>query len=461
MLKNIYAQQQVELLKVLSTLNVELKNISTGISKINSILKDSSGPVGIISQVLDSINFLSFLSSDPLKRRVQKSKAWKGNVSGNKSSKKVLDNIVTNLRTINSSNLYRFEKLISSNKDIFGETIPLSNLEDSNLISEFIGLDYKKTGNDSPSWFILNKIIPRLRDKFFAIENSFEKVGFVDENNFDSKKQNILELHYCINSFIAFVDGLQQTWSLSIPKTIRSRNVEVPTAGDKEDTSETSTSSSFNADNVMISSIDCDSKYFTRSAYSFKIDKQELTNLDTEQPHIYIKLSGVSKTVIGKSEENAELIFSNFIDKAYIRSAHRSLNLNKLIDKKYLIEKNNKIILVLVFNKSKLNDVISRMEDNEPFLNFNIPNKGDFYITAEDSSTLEFFKKFSQTATTQPFYKTTSPSGEVVTFTPADIVMGGGKLTDSKGRKFTPSTKRKGESLSKKVNAPGYGKVKK
>jgi len=56
-------------------------------------------------------------------------------------------------------------------------------------------------------------------------------------------------------------------------------------------------------------------------------------------------------------------------------------------------------------------------------------------------------------------YETTSPSGESVIYTPADLVIGGGKLRDSKGKGFKPRS-HKGKSLADRVMAPGYGKVK-
>jgi hypothetical protein len=61
--------------------------------------------------------------------------------------------------------------------------------------------------------------------------------------------------------------------------------------------------------------------------------------------------------------------------------------------------------------------------------------------------------------TTTPLYETISPSGETITFTVADLVMGVGKVRDSKGNSFKPK-KRKGKSLSDRVMSPSFGKVK-
>ena len=85
--------------------------------------------------------------------------------------------------------------------------------------------------------------------------------------------------------------------------------------------------------------------------------------------------------------------------------------------------------------------------------------RGDRSVIADDSAMLDALLKLSGATTTTPQYETTSPSGEKVVFTPADIVLGGGRLTDSKGNKFKYKD-RKGKSLSDRVNSKDFGKVK-
>jgi hypothetical protein len=80
--------------------------------------------------------------------------------------------------------------------------------------------------------------------------------------------------------------------------------------------------------------------------------------------------------------------------------------------------------------------------------------------TIDDKSLLDDLIKLSSTTSTTPLYETVSPSGETVTFTPADLVVGRGRLRDSKGKKFNP-TRRRGKSLADRVMSPGYGKVRK
>jgi hypothetical protein len=73
---------------------------------------------------------------------------------------------------------------------------------------------------------------------------------------------------------------------------------------------------------------------------------------------------------------------------------------------------------------------------------------------------LDDLKRIFGGTETTPKYETTSPyTKEKVEFTPADLVIGGGKLKDSKGNSFKPK-ERRGKSLSDMVMAPGFGRVK-
>jgi len=75
-----------------------------------------------------------------------------------------------------------------------------------------------------------------------------------------------------------------------------------------------------------------------------------------------------------------------------------------------------------------------------------------------DKKLLDDLKKLSNGSDTTPLYETASPSGERISITPAYLVIGGGKLKDSKGNKFKPK-KRKGKSLSDRVVSKEFGKV--
>jgi hypothetical protein len=116
--------------------------------------------------------------------------------------------------------------------------------------------------------------------------------------------------------------------------------------------------------------------------------------------------------------------------------------------------------LYLIFNPTKLDYL--KAPNDEPLHIMRIMTlrgSGHVDVVADDKSLLDDLIKLSSTSGTTPLYETVSPSGETIIFTPADLVIGGGKLT-SKGKKFNP-TKRKGKSLADRVMAPGYGKVRK
>jgi hypothetical protein len=63
-------------------------------------------------------------------------------------------------------------------------------------------------------------------------------------------------------------------------------------------------------------------------------------------------------------------------------------------------------------------------------------------------------------ATTTPLYETTGPDGKKVTFTPSDLVAGGGHIKSESGKSFKPK-KYKGSSLADRINKGDFGKTKK
>ena len=77
-------------------------------------------------------------------------------------------------------------------------------------------------------------------------------------------------------------------------------------------------------------------------------------------------------------------------------------------------------------------------------------------VFADSRSEADDLKKISSAEST-PYYEADSPNGKV-SFTPADLVIGGGKIKDSKGNWFKPKNIR-GKSLAQKVNSKGFGRV--
>lgn len=63
-------------------------------------------------------------------------------------------------------------------------------------------------------------------------------------------------------------------------------------------------------------------------------------------------------------------------------------------------------------------------------------------------------------ATTTPLYETTGPDGKRVTFTPSDLVAGGGHIKSKSGKSFKPK-KYKGSSLADRITEGDFGKTKK
>lgn len=112
------------------------------------------------------------------------------------------------------------------------------------------------------------------------------------------------------------------------------------------------------------------------------------------------------------------------------------------------------VVLAISFNnslkdRSEPGDAIFTVFINGP--------EASMEITAEDNRLRGELTKLSSDATTS-LYETVSPDGERVFFTPADLVIGGGKVRGAKGKPFKPK-RIKGKSLADRVNSKSFGKI--
>lgn len=101
---------------------------------------------------------------------------------------------------------------------------------------------------------------------------------------------------------------------------------------------------------------------------------------------------------------------------------------------------------------------IRNFKSEEEMIRVNNDDEG--YQNILSLANLRLFNKLQKIAESQTtvLYETVDPDGNSVSFTPADLVMGGGKIK-SKGKSFKPK-KIKGKSLSSIVNSKSFGKVK-
>ena len=84
---------------------------------------------------------------------------------------------------------------------------------------------------------------------------------------------------------------------------------------------------------------------------------------------------------------------------------------------------------------------------------------GAVSVSAGDTVLLNRLIKLSDGGQTTPLYETVSPSGKSVSFTPAQLVAGGGKIKGKDGKSFKVK-KWKGRSLADRVMSKEFGKVK-
>ena len=80
-------------------------------------------------------------------------------------------------------------------------------------------------------------------------------------------------------------------------------------------------------------------------------------------------------------------------------------------------------------------------------------------INADDVDLLNGILKLSDGGQTTPLYETVSPSGKSITFTPAQLVAGGGRVKGKDGKSFKVK-KWKGRSLADRVMSKEFGRVK-
>lgn len=157
-------------------------------------------------------------------------------------------------------------------------------------------------------------------------------------------------------------------------------------------------------------------------------------------------LSDNSSKILKKLEGDGDIIINSDIRRSFVKNLE---NIGVVRGGK------NSAILTIILNDKFLGDISNL-------------NSGDYIIEIPSASGAETVRKAnkqenlikkSETATTS-YYVVTSPSGEEIEFSVADLVKGRGKLKDSSGKPFTPK-KSRGKTLADRVMSKSFGKVKK
>ena len=411
-----------------------------------------------------------------LEDKVKTEAFWEVTKDANKKAKKSFQTEAILVgRNIYNSNFEDFISLLKSASDLFEDLKP--NLT-TNL--EVLGAQYKGadentriSSDESPYRIIIFQLIPTLRQKFEAIESFKIIIGpgsdidstgisarFVAGEQTDADIKQLEGLYKAIEEWHKAIRGFGIS---SLNQALTSKKEESrPEEGPSSPRSTIPFARVF--DNIGILEIRPDPPLVIMDPHGYGVVMFEARRMHpTDEPVINLVLHG---DMVG--EVNSAGTGMEFLE-AFIRSnkitfpAFGSDRLATFI-RGVTVETNAGTgglpgaELSIRFIPVAIQNVLPPGDDNVELMRV-VAARGTRTVTADDKSLLDGLVKISSATSTTPYYETVSPSGERVSFTPSDLVIGGGKLKDSKGKGFKVK-KRKGKSLADRVMSPGFGRAK-
>lgn len=418
-----------------------------GALKVNVTDGISSAVTSLLSGGLPSVN--------PLAARIKSKKniGVEYNSEYNQKARDEFNAIMTDLRRIISRNLRPFLNLIKKEDEAIepqgDQNLLLDNFYD--IINRLI-TSKNKTSQlmaSSPSGIILNEVIPEIIKLFKGISAAY--TAAINNGN----EESLHVLYSTIKSLESFSDIYEPSRletaiqkSKSEERRGKGSAKKSPKAGPA--TEETPAAS---GPKKMLIKLVIPIKGFDDET----MDGDEHTVLQAQDPLIEDLVFGIefAKDI---SEMSADDVWSNMMKT-------EGLTLNPYLPKANieirLWERDRVNILKVTIPRR---DVLRIRESGYKSL-FSMDYSGSAdgmkqVVMAKTPEQEGELKKLSSAASTTPLYEGHSPSGERISFTPSDLVAGGGYLTDSKGKKFKPK-KIKGKSLASRVMSKEFGKTKK
>ena len=400
----------------------------------------------------------------------------------NKKSKTTFQNdIIRKARDIYFSNFQQFTSLLKSDSDLF-ENLPVNNTTSVDILgAQYKGSDESTriSSDESPYRMILFQLIPTLRQKFEAIESFKSEIGPGSEidyegvaERFSEGRQSAVDVEQLKGLYSAIEEWKSAIESFNVSGL--DKGFSVPKAETEEEEADTEESTGGTSsvpfarimNGIQISRINPDGRLVISDpdgGGGFVIDQRYLT--DSSIPVINLVLQGDMVGEINSIDDPGEILRSFIINNKIIFSS----DLNRLRIGEYVSAVTVETIsggggaplaeLSIRLNPQAIRSVSPSGSESAEIMQVDTLS-GRITVKADDKSLIEDLIKLSTATSTTPLYETVSPSGERVSFTPADIVIGGGKIKDSKGKSFKV-TKRKGKSLADRVMSPGFGRVKK
>lgn len=430
----------------------------------------SGGALTAISDLIfRGIGLMMGTNGDLLQRQIKNESSFEFNeVKVNESSKKALNTyVIRPSNTIYNDNFSRFMSLVKDSKAI-NTNISLDNTGNEALMIEYKGASTSAwtSSDDSPYKIILKKIIPLLRTKFDAIASFKAKIGagadidhaavgsrFASGNHTDDDVIQVQGLYRAISDWYGLIRTLGGDLGSLRGRRGGPEGSEAEAAGAEGEGLELP---SFED---VVSGISIDSvvpKGGVRPGVEpgqIVIDRDGLRSLE-EPPIVAILIRGPMARYVQPVGSDMDY-FNYFLNNNIIKFP----NTDRMRPGDYIQSVSSESVsdgaeLTIYFNLSALRGAIGASDDLVKIMEVRT-SRDEIEVVAESSD--EGLEKASSAATT-PQYESTSPNGNRVTFTPADLILGGGYITDSDGKKFKP-TKRRGRSLADRVMSPSFGKV--
>lgn len=352
----------------------------------------------------------------------------------------------------------------------------ISNIEAMAIEFKATDLSVTNLSQKSPYKIIMKQIIPILREKFDAVASFDETLGSGSKIDYEGISQDYFEgmddeadsnelvrFYKAIAEWAAVVDVFSsgQATTHSADSASKDKGKDTSEKGDPSDEDGEVAERDGDdrgpdlANDIFIHSIRSGQHAHTdpTGSGSIYMSREAILGGETPVVKLYIKGGSADKiNSVGSGEgyleyfiENNRVAFAENVDhKKVVREVTRET-----------VSGGSEV--TLYFNAKVLKEVISRPESGESPVMIVRTSRGDVSVSVDDVAQIRELKRVASGQTTS-YYQAKSPSGETVYFSPADLVMTGGRLKDSKGKSFKPKNI-KGKSLANKVNSKGYGKV--
>ena len=325
---------------------------------------------------------------------------------------------------------------------------------------------------ESPYKLILKRIIPMLREKFDAVASFDQSLGPGAKIDYEGLSQDLLdgmeieediaELERFYKAILewkavleAFKDNVDNTRGMKLD----SGKDEKEGGGDEEASSDVDSEGSAIAENIYIEAV-LPGQYVDRNTTGeggLLIDDNALSSEDTPVVKLYIKGGGSDKV---NSTGSGETYLGYFADNGIV-SFPSGIKLPLKIPNQLIADVTRETVsggseITIYFRPNGIRAIRGSSTGRAEIMRVST-SRGDIPIFVDDASQVKSLRRAASTEST-PYYQTVSPGGETVFFTPADLVISGGKVKDSKGNSFKPK-RIKGKSLSQRVMSKGFGKV--